>query len=249
MPAVNNSFYDDLGDRWFEGDDHAIALLRHESFAKVDYVLETLAAAGIHPGARVLDVGCGAGLVSLPVAHADYQVDGIDLAAGAIDAAQRHTPPGASAHFATADAYHLPADADEYDAVLALDFLEHVDRPADAIAEMARVLRPGGLLVFHTFNRTLAAGALAIYGMKVVTRDCPDHLHVYRLFIKPGELRAILGPLGFGEASFVGLRPALDLALVRSALRRRVDPAFRFVRTPSLAVGYLGHAALGGDAG
>ena len=245
MPAVNNDFYSGLGDRWFEGDDHAIALLRRESVAKVDYALETLAAARIGPGARVLDVGCGAGLVSLPLAEAGYHVDGIDLAEGAIVTAQQHTPHGAPAHFATGDAYALESDADRYDAVLALDFLEHVDRPEDALAEMARVLKPGGLLLYHTFNRTPAAAALAIYGMKLVTRDCPDHLHVYRLFIKPAELRAMLAGLGFEDATFVGLRPALDGALFRSALHRRVDPDFSFVRTRSLAVGYLGHARLG----
>jgi 2-polyprenyl-6-hydroxyphenyl methylase/3-demethylubiquinone-9 3-methyltransferase len=246
MPEVNNAFYDDLGDRWFEGDDHAIALLRHESVAKVDYVRETLAEHGIGPGARVLDVGCGAGLVALPLAESGYRVDGIDMAEGAIATAQRHTPPGAPAHFSTGDAYALDADGDQYDAVLALDFLEHVDRPEDALRESARVLKPGGLLLYHTFNRTPAAAALAIYGMKLVTRDCPEHLHVYRLFIKPDELRAMLARLGFEEASFVGLRPAIDGALVRSALKRRVDPDFRFVQTRSLAVGYLGHARLEG---
>ena len=244
MSEINNSFYDGLGDRWFEGDDHAIALLRHEAVAKVEYALETLRAHGIGPGARVLDVGCGAGLVSLPLARAGYRVDGIDQAEGAIVTAQQHTPHGAPAHFATGDAYALDAEDNRYDAVLALDFLEHVDRPERTLAEMARVLKPGGLLLYHTFNRTPAAAALAIYGMRLVTRDCPPDLHVYRLFIKPGELRAMLDRLGFAGATFVGLRPALDGALLRSALRRRVDPDFRFVRTRSLAVGYLGHAAL-----
>ena len=62
MPQVNNDFYTDLGDAWFEGDDHPIALLRAESRVKVDYTMETLHALGIGPGARVLDVACGAGL-------------------------------------------------------------------------------------------------------------------------------------------------------------------------------------------
>ena len=242
MPQVNNDFYTDLGDAWFEGDDHPIALLRAESRVKVDYTMETLHALGIGPGARVLDVACGAGLVSLPLAVAGYEVEGVDLAEGAIQTARERTPPGASATFRVGDAYALDATDGAFDAVLLLDMLEHVERPADVLAEAARVTRPGGAVVFHTFNQTPLAWALAIHGFKVVTPGGPPHIHVYDLFIPPRDLRQWAGDSGLDVREVLGVHPVPDGAFWRSVLRRRVDPAFSFRIGGPPWVGYIGHA-------
>ena len=242
MPTVNNDFYHDLGARWFEDDTHAIALLRREAALKVRYTLDVLSRLGMGTDARVLDVACGAGLVALPLAEHGVAVHGIDASAGAIAEAQRRSPPGAPATFAVGDAYALDAADGSADAVLLLDMLEHVERPADVLAEAARVVRPGGAVLFHTFNRTPAAWALAIHGFRVVTRDAPDHIHVYRLFVRPDELRAMAADAGLDVAEVRGVHPAFDGALWRSVLRRRVDPAFRFEIGGPPWVGYIGYA-------
>ena len=242
MPEVNNAFYDDLGDGWFEGDAHPIALLRAESRVKVRYTLDVLRQRQIGPGARVLDVACGAGLVALPLAEAGYHMEGIDLAAGAIEEATRRTPEGVSATFQTGDAYALDAEDETYDAVLLLDMLEHVDRPADVIAEAARVVRPGGAVVFHTFNRTPLAWALAIHGFKVVTPGGPPHIHVYDLFIPPADLRQMHARAGLDVQEIRGVHPVPNKAFWRSVVRRRVDPAFAFKIGGPPWIGYLGHA-------
>ncbi|HYE94829.1 MAG TPA: bifunctional 2-polyprenyl-6-hydroxyphenol methylase/3-demethylubiquinol 3-O-methyltransferase UbiG [Rubricoccaceae bacterium] len=241
-PAINNEFYDDLGDRWFEGDDHAVALLRAESRIKVEYVKQALARQGIVPGGRVLDVACGAGLVSFPLAEAGYRVKGVDLAEGAIETARRRRPPGVDVSFAVADAYATGEPDGAYDAVLLLDMLEHVERPGDVLREAARVVRPGGAVVFHTFNRNPLGGFLGIYGMKIVARDTPAHVHVYDLFIKPEELRRLAEAVGLEVREMRGTRPVFDRALWWSVLHRRVHPDFRFTYTRSLAVGYSGLA-------
>jgi 2-polyprenyl-6-hydroxyphenyl methylase/3-demethylubiquinone-9 3-methyltransferase len=240
-PPVNNAFYDTLDDAWFEGDEHAVALLRAESAIKVRYTLEVLRRSGIDPGASVLDVACGAGLVAHPLAERGYRVTGIDLAAGAVEVAQRRAPAGADAHFRVGDAYATGEDDASHDAVLLLDMLEHVERPAEVFREAARVVRPGGVVVFHTFNRTPAAWALAIHGMKVVARDTPPHVHVYRLFIKPAELRRMALEAGLRVMETRGVRVVPDRALFWSVLSRRVHPAFSFTFTRSLAVGYAGY--------
>lgn len=245
VPEVNNAFYSELGDRWFEGDDHAIALLRAESRIKVAYTRGALARAGLGPGARVLDVACGAGLVALPLAEDGFRVKGVDLAEGAIEAARRRTPPVADATFAVADAYALDEADGAYDAVLLLDMLEHVDRPADVLREAARVLRPGGLVVFHTFNRTPAAWALAIHGMKVVARDTPPHVHVYHLFITPDELKGMATAAGLFVQEIRGVRPVVDRAFWWSVFHRRVHPDFRFTFAEAPRVGYAGYAVKG----
>ena len=245
MSAVNNAFYTDLGDRWFEGDAHAIALLRAETAVKVRYTLEVLEGRGIAPGARVLDVACGAGLVAFPLAERGYRVKGVDLAEGAIETARQRTPEGVDARFAVADAYATGEPAAAYDAVLLLDMLEHVERPGDVLREAARVVRPGGAVVFHTFNRTPEAWLLAIHGMKVVARDTPEHVHVYELFIKPEELRAMAAEAGLDVREVRGVRPVVDRAFWWSVCHRRVHPGFRFTFAKAPRVGYAGYAVKG----
>ena len=241
-PSVNNDFYDGLGERWFEGDDHAIALLRAEGHAKTDYVRGVLAACGVPRDGRILDVACGAGLVALPLAADGYRVHGVDLAAGALDVARRRVPEGHAATFAVADAAALP-DADAtYDAVLLLDVLEHVESVPALLAEAARVVKPGGPVIFNTFNRTPLAAVVAVHGFRFVTRDAPANVHVARYFVPPASLRASAAYVGLRVAETRGLRPRLDGPFWRSIARRRVDPGFRFTFTRSQAVGYIGYA-------
>ncbi|OZC03641.1 bifunctional 2-polyprenyl-6-hydroxyphenol methylase/3-demethylubiquinol 3-O-methyltransferase UbiG [Rubricoccus marinus] len=242
MPEINNAFYDDLGEAWFEGDDHPIALLRVESRVKIEYVLDVLRQRQIGLGAEILDVACGAGLVSLPLAEAGYSVQGIDISPGSIAEARRRTPEGLDARFAVGDAYALDVPDESVDAVLLLDMLEHVERPADAIAEASRVVRPGGAVFFHTFNKTPLAWALAVHGFKVVSPRGPEHIHVYRLFIPPADLRTMHADAGLEVQEVKGVHPVPDRAFWRSVRQRRVDPAFAFKIGGPPWIGYLGYA-------
>ena len=237
---VNNEFYGTLGERWHSGDDHAIALLRAETRERLAYVREVLRRADVTSGARIIDIGCGGGLVSNALAADGYRVKGVDAAAGALDVARAHIPTGSDVVYEVADAYALAETAGAYDVVLLLDVLEHFEEPARAVAQAARVLRPGGLLIVHTFNRTWRSWLLAVKGVALVARDCPPNLHVYRLLLKPRELDAMCVDSGLKRTDAVGIRPKiLSAPFWSSLLRRRVHPDFAFVRSPSLAVGYL----------
>ena len=238
---IDNAFYDRLGSQWHEGDGaHAIDLLRAETPVRLAYVRGALARAGVRGGDRVLDVGCGGGLLANPLAGLGFRVKGVDRSASSLDAARSRVPAGADASFAVGDALALGEPLEHYDAVLMMDLLEHVEDPAKALAEAARVLRPGGVLVFNTFNRTPESWLLAVKGIGFVTREGPHNVHAYEMFITPAELEAAGRRCGLGRFDATGIRPRFDGAFVSSLLKRRVHPGFSFTLTSSTRVGYVG---------
>jgi 2-polyprenyl-6-hydroxyphenyl methylase/3-demethylubiquinone-9 3-methyltransferase len=239
-PRVDNEFYDGLGKRWHEGDVHAIALLRAETPMRLEYVLSALEKSGVKPGARVLDVGCGGGLLANPLAAAGFRVKGVDRSAPSLEAARARVPAGADAVYAVGDALKLGETPGSYDAVLLMDVLEHLEEPARAVAEAARALKPGGLLLFHTFNRTPEAWLVGVKGIGFVAREGPGNVHSYELFITPEELAGAGRACGLVPRDLRGIRPVLNGAFAWSLLNRRVHPNFAFTLTRSTRVGYLG---------
>jgi 2-polyprenyl-6-hydroxyphenyl methylase/3-demethylubiquinone-9 3-methyltransferase len=239
---VNNAFYDELGDRWWTDDSHAIAILRVEAQLKLRYIHESLIKAFPHPSKlRVLDVACGAGFLTLPLAKLGYQIDGVDQSVGSIEAAKRWSSDQSNASFSVGDATRLEAADGSYDCVLLMDCLEHFEQPQLAIKEAARVLKPGGVLFVHTFNRTWLSWLLAVKAIEWLTRDAPEHIHVWRMFITPDELRQMTASQGFHEIDMTGIRPQFfRMGFWRTVLARRLMPGFGFATTRLQSVGYMG---------
>lgn len=238
---VDNAFYDSLGDRWYHDEEHVIALLRQESEARLGFVERGLADAP--PETKILDVGCGAGFLSNPLGRT-YQVTGIDQSASSLAVAERHRPEGSQVTYLAGDAYQLPFSDQTFDVVMAMDILEHLADPRACVREMARVLRPGGKIFFHTFNRTPEAALLAAWALEVWFRG-PRNLHVASWFIKPHELRGWLSRIGCQVECMVGLRPVINAALLQAVVRRRLGPGIQFTESASLRVGYMGYATRG----
>lgn len=238
---VNNAIYDELGERWYSARDDPVALLRAESRLRNPWVAQKLACEH-GPDARVLDVGCGAGFLSNYLASAGFDVTGLDASQSSIEVAFRHDATGRM-QYVLGDALRLPFAERSFDAVCAMDFLEHVEHPARVIAEISRVLRPGGTFFFHTFNRNPLAWLVIIKGVEWFVRHTPKDMHVLRLFIQPRELMVLCSNHDLQVTELHGSEPVvLSSAFWRMLLTGAVPDDFRFRFTSSTLLAYTGCA-------
>ncbi len=137
------------------------------------------------PG-TLLDVGCGAGLAAEAFARMGHRVTGIDAAGGPIEVARAHAAAGGLAiDYRQAETTDLTGP---YDAVTALEVIEHVADPADFLRELARLARPGGVVVLSTINRTARSLVVAKWGAEYLLRMLPTGTHNWRKFPTPAEL-------------------------------------------------------------
>lgn len=234
---VNNAYFDTLANDWYDAWDSPVALLRQESHAKMDWAIPLLTQNAV---STVLDVGCGAGLVSNVLASHGFRVTGVDFSKDALAVACAHAPRDNPPDYQWGDAYALPFADRAFDAVVAFDFLEHVTSPKGIISEVKRVLRPGGLFLFHTFNRNPLSHLVVIKALEWFVKNTPPKLHTIDLFIRPSELGRMLRDAGFGEPEFHGLRPVINRALFDLLRTGVVSPAFQFTETSSTLVSYCG---------
>lgn len=142
-------------------------------------------------GLSILDIGCGGGLVAEPMARLGGKVTGVDAAGDNIQAARAHAAGlGLQIEYRHDTAEALVEQGAQFDVVLALEIVEHVADVGLFVASVAKLVRPGGLVIFSTLNRTPKAWALAVFGAERVMRWLPVGTHSHAKFVKPSELAA-----------------------------------------------------------
>ena len=230
-----------LAERWW--DRHgAFRALHALNPVRIAYVRDALVA-GRKPGApaggaallkplaglRLLDVGCGGGLMAEPLCRLGADVVAVDAAEANVRAARHHAEEqGLAIDYRHATAEALAANGERFDGVLALEIVEHV-ADLDVFAEAcASLVEPGGTFVVATLNRTLAAYALAIVAGERILGWLPPGTHDWSRFVRPAEMVRLLRRQGLAVADMRGM--------VYNPL------AGGWTTSPNLAVNYIVHA-------
>lgn len=252
MP-VDNAIYDTAPWRDERG---FLSALRALTPVRFDYLRDVLVdKCRIDPqGKRALDIGCGGGFLAEEFAKLGCAVTGIDPSAPTVAQARAHAAAvGLDIAYCVASGEAIPFDDATFDIAYCCDVLEHVDDLDRVIAETARVLKPGGVYLFDTINRTLLSKIIVIKLLQEwrPTRLVTTNLHDWAMFITPAELRAVLATHGLVNREIVGINPAGNpLRALRAYVQVRrgaISYAAIGARLP-MAVGkrtpilYAGHA-------
>lgn len=216
--------FDAIASRWWDPGGEFRPL--HEiNPLRLDYIDQRVSLAD----KRVLDIGCGGGLLAEAMAGRGAKVTGIDLSEGALKVAKLHLKEsGKQVDYRLVSAEALAAEMPAaFDAVTCMEMLEHVPDPASIIRACVTLLRPGGQVVFSTLNRNPKSFALAILGGEYLLRLIPAGTHEYAKFIRPSELDA------WARAAGLTLRHSIGL---------HYNPLTRHYRMgPGLDVNYFMH--------
>lgn len=224
VDAAEIAKFDSLASRWWDptGDFRPL----HEiNPLRLDYISQCASLRD----RKIVDIGCGGGILTESLAAAGAHVTGIDMADGPLAVARLHqAETGSDIEYlhATAEA-HAEERPGQYDIVTCLEMLEHVPRPATVVAACAALVRPAGDVFFSTLNRNPKAFVLAIIGAEYLLRLVPAGTHEYRKFIRPSELEA------WGRHAGLELRATIGL---------QYNPLLRrYSLGPDIDVNYLMH--------
>lgn len=194
--------FQELASRWWDADSE-FKPLHQINPLRLDWIQERAPLTG----ARVLDVGCGGGILSESMALAGADVLGIDLAEAPLSVARLHAmETGTELEYRDIAAEDCAAEMPaSFDTVTCLEMLEHVPDPASTVAACATLVKPGGRVFFSTINRNPKSWLFAIVGAEYVLRLLPKGTHEWQKFIKPSELAGYCRQAGLRVDEIIGL--------------------------------------------
>jgi len=226
-----NDIYDEAASAWWSDEKKWVRTLKKLVPGRFKHFDKLVA----FEGKTVLDLGCAGGFMAEALTKRGAMVTGLDPSAPAIAAATDHAKAeNLKIEYSVGVGEEIPHPAASFDIVVCVDVLEHVSDLSQVISEIARVLKPGGTFLFDTINRNPLAAFLTVTIAEDTLGLLPKGAHDPALYIKPGELNALLRANGFYPGPLKGLGP------------RGIDTNFdfNFGPVPTTAVIYMGSATL-----
>jgi len=231
--------FDALADEWWD-EDGPMAPLHKLNPVRLGYIRDRITAhLGLTPstkqplsGLRILDIGCGGGLLSEPLSRMGADVTGIDLAKTSIERAKRHASEGGlKIDYRIAAVEDLLSETERFDLVCAMEVVEHVPdqaaflRDASSLVKPAAAGRPAGALVMATLNRTARSFALGIVAAEYVLGWLPRGTHSWSRFVRPSEAARALRQGGLEVTDLTGV----TFDPLRDRFRLTRDPAVNYM--------------------
>jgi 2-polyprenyl-6-hydroxyphenyl methylase / 3-demethylubiquinone-9 3-methyltransferase len=257
--SVNNEIYREMGHAWWDDDVGEFSTIRFfVNPVRTGFFLRMIERECVPDRAKLLDIGCGGGILAEEFARVGFRVTGVDPAPETIATAKAHaTTSGLSIDYAVGSGEQLPFADESFRLVACCDVLEHVDDVERVVSEVARVLEPGGLFLYDTINRTFLSKLVIIKAMQEwpsVAFAAPN-THVWEKFIKPAELIELFERHHLGQREIRGIESRANIVANWLDLRRRakglisfkeLGQRLRFREGPHLEVSYMGYAVKGG---
>ena len=253
---IDNELYDSDRESWWEPDSALYLIPCSVNPARVGYARRILfEVLKLNPiGKTALEVGCGGGMLSEEIARLGFDTVGIYPSERSLDIARDHAwTSGLQISYHSGTGECLPYRDSAYDVVFCCDVLEHVRDLPKVIAEISRVLKPGGVFCYDTINRSFRSRLVAINIAQKWKRWAflPANLHVWEMFIRPEEMKLLLGQNNLVWQEHRGLEPNVSLLSVLRQLRKRARGEFGYrelgarlhlVETADTGMMYLGYA-------
>jgi 2-polyprenyl-6-hydroxyphenyl methylase / 3-demethylubiquinone-9 3-methyltransferase len=217
-----------LAARWWDPDGPSRPLIALNPL-RLEFIRQILAGqAQLLKGARTVDVGCGGGLLSEAMAQAGAEVIGLDLTPELIEVAKLHALGNAALtiNYRLQSSESFSAEQPEaFDLVTCMEMLEHVPDPESVLTACVRLLKPGGVLVLSTLNRTPKAFALGVVAAEYVLNLVPRGTHHYTQFLKPAEIARVLRAQGMEVVALKGM----NYAPLRNTAQLSDDSSINFL--------------------
>jgi 2-polyprenyl-6-hydroxyphenyl methylase/3-demethylubiquinone-9 3-methyltransferase len=252
---INNKVYNEQGDRWWQSDFSLNLIKTLINPFRTGYSERIFDRLKISPeGKSALEVGCGGGLLCEEIARLGFNTVGIDPSLQSIITASKHASENSlKINYLNGTGESVPLPDTSFDVVFCCDVLEHVQDLPKVISEISRVLKPGGVFLYDTFNRTFLSKLIAIKVLQDWKRwsIMPPHLHEWEMFIKPEEIKLLLRQNQLQWKEHVGIMPDTSVLKIWRYLHLRAKgeltyeefgQKFLMVESSFTNVMYMGYA-------